>query len=70
VKIGEEGEEIEEAMKTNHTQFIPRPSVDMRDNPEMMERLRVIFHELFQWIRSKVSMMLFCNATTIYSLHA
>lgn len=52
----EEGEEIEEAVKTNYTQFIPRPSTDMRDNPEMVERLRVIFHDLFQWIRSEVSM--------------
>jgi hypothetical protein len=55
VREGEGGDEIEEAVKTNHTQFIPRPSTDMRENPEMVERLRVVFHELFQWIRTEVS---------------
>jgi hypothetical protein len=50
-----EGGESEEPIKTNYTQFIPRPSTDMREDPEMVERLRVIFHDLFQWIRNEVS---------------
>jgi hypothetical protein len=49
----------EEHIKTNHTQFIPRSSTDMKDNPEMVERLREIFHDLFQWIRSVVMFIVF-----------
>ncbi|KII89483.1 hypothetical protein PLICRDRAFT_109188 [Plicaturopsis crispa FD-325 SS-3] len=41
--------------RTNHGQFIPYPSKEMKDHESIYARLKVIFDEVFEWISSELS---------------
>lgn len=43
--------------RTNHGQFIPYPSKEMKDHESIYVRLKVIFDEVFEWISSEVSLL-------------